>query len=157
VDGGLISYGFNLPHHYCQAASYVDKILRGANTADLPVEQPLRFDVAVNLKTAGSPGLTIPEPVLLQATERIPETGGGDGSSASSRPARHVGRLGEEPGDVPRERPGYQGPPQRLGRLHPEQGFRYAVRDQVQDWRQDQREQQGPHFAPPSSLAALKR
>jgi putative ABC transport system substrate-binding protein len=71
TDGGLISYGFNLTEQYRGAAVYVDKILRGAKPADLPVELPTRFDFVVNLKTARALGLTIPQTVLQQATEVI--------------------------------------------------------------------------------------
>lgn len=71
TDGGLISYAFNLTEQYRSAAGYVDKILRGASPADLPVELPTRFDFVVNLKTAQSLGLTVPQTVLQQATEII--------------------------------------------------------------------------------------
>jgi putative ABC transport system substrate-binding protein len=71
ADGGLISYGFNLPEQYRRAASYVDRILKGASPSDLPVEQPPTFDFAVNLKTAQALGLNIPDSVFRQATEII--------------------------------------------------------------------------------------
>jgi putative ABC transport system substrate-binding protein len=71
VAGGLMSYGTNQPDLYRRAAGYVHKILQGARPADLPVEQPTRFDLAVNLKTAKALGLTIPEPFLLLADEII--------------------------------------------------------------------------------------
>jgi putative tryptophan/tyrosine transport system substrate-binding protein len=71
ADGGLISYGFNLPEHYRRAAYYVDRILKGTSPADLPVELPTAFDFAVNRKTAQALGLTIPESILHQATEVI--------------------------------------------------------------------------------------
>jgi putative tryptophan/tyrosine transport system substrate-binding protein len=70
--GGLMSYGPNFNEQYRRAAYYVDRILRGAKPADLPVEQPSTFDFAINLKTAQALGLTIPHHVLLQATEIIP-------------------------------------------------------------------------------------
>jgi putative ABC transport system substrate-binding protein len=69
--GGLMSYGPNFPDLFRRAAEYVDKILRGADPADLPVEQPTKFDLVVNLTTAKALGLTIPEPFLLRANEVI--------------------------------------------------------------------------------------
>ena len=69
--GGLISLGPNLPDSYRRAATHVDKILKGANPADLPIEQPATFDLFVNLTTAQALRLTIPQSVLLQATKVI--------------------------------------------------------------------------------------
>jgi putative ABC transport system substrate-binding protein len=67
--GGLMSYGPNLAEMWQRAAVYVDKILKGAKPADLPVEQPRELDFVINLKTAQALGVTIPQHVLLQATE----------------------------------------------------------------------------------------
>jgi putative tryptophan/tyrosine transport system substrate-binding protein len=69
--GGLATYGPNYAEIYRRAATYVDKILKGAKPADLPVEQPATFDFVINLKTAQGLGLTIPQSVLAQATEII--------------------------------------------------------------------------------------
>jgi putative ABC transport system substrate-binding protein len=69
--GGLMSYGPNLPDQYRHSAGFVDKILRGTKPADIPVEQPTRFDLVVNLTTAKALGLTIPESFLLRADEVI--------------------------------------------------------------------------------------
>ena len=69
--GGLMSYGANLPDLFRRSADYVDKILRGAKPADIPVEQPTKFDLTINLTTAKVLGLTIPESFLLRADEVI--------------------------------------------------------------------------------------
>ncbi len=71
IAGALMSYGPNQVEMWPRSAVYVDKILNGANPAELPVEQPTRFDLVLNMKTAKALGVRIPQSILLRATEVI--------------------------------------------------------------------------------------
>ena len=70
-SGGLMSYGENLGSSYRATAAYIDKIKKGANPANLPVEQPTRFELVINMKTAKALGITIPQPLLMRADDVI--------------------------------------------------------------------------------------
>jgi putative ABC transport system substrate-binding protein len=69
--GGLLSYGVNFPAIFRRAAEYVDRIAKGVKTADLPIEQPTKFELVLNLKTAKSIGITISPAILVRADEVI--------------------------------------------------------------------------------------
>ena len=70
-EGGLMTYSVSFPNLFRRAAYYVDRILKGTKPADLPVEQPMTFDLVVNMKTAQALGITFPQEIMVQVTEVI--------------------------------------------------------------------------------------
>ena len=70
-DGGLMAYGPSVPDNFRRAANYIDRILKGANPAELPMQEPVKFELVVNLKTAKALGFTIPALILVRADDVI--------------------------------------------------------------------------------------
>jgi ABC-type uncharacterized transport system substrate-binding protein len=71
VSGGLISYGVDLADPWRQAASYIDRVLKGANPGELPVQQPTKFELVINRETVEALGIAVPQTLLLSADEVI--------------------------------------------------------------------------------------
>ncbi len=109
--GGLMSYGASHRDMFRRVAAYADRILKGAKPADLPVEQPTKLELAVNLKTAQTLGLTIPQALLLRVDQQADDGGlmsyGATQSALVQRAAAYIDRIfkGAKPGDLPVEQP----------------------------------------------------